>query len=71
MQTYRVSARITISVYTDVEADTPEEAMRLSKDRPVCSVGDPSQNGESADEYWLHSGELDGVPQYLTIEEWS
>lgn len=59
---YRIKALLTISVSTDVEADSIEEAREIAADRPIidlchqCSVGD-------ADEQWVTSGELDGSPQ--------
>lgn len=60
---------MTISVYTEVEADTKEQAIELAKDRPKCMLTDPARNGESSEEVWCHTGELDGEPCNVVAEE--
>jgi hypothetical protein len=58
----------TIGVFTDVEADSPEQAKELAEDRGMvglcyqCATGDPAEE-------WCTSGELDGIPSDLDVEE--
>lgn len=65
---YRVSAVVTISILTDVEAADPKEAELAALDQPMqefcfqCSDTDP-------EEQWVTSGELDGEPKKLRVEE--
>lgn len=68
---YRVSALVTISVWTDVEADSEEEAKEIAEERPLqglCHQCSSARFGEGERE-WRTSGELDGVPKELTAEE--
>jgi hypothetical protein len=64
---YRVNALVTISIHTDVEAESEQEAYDLAYDRPMqsfchhCAGGDP-------EEVWSTSGELDGEPINLAAE---
>lgn len=60
MAKYQVNGNTTISVYTIVEADSPEKALEIALERGFCSVDDPSSYGDKAENVWLHSGELDG-----------
>lgn len=61
MKIYRIVAEVTISVHTDVEAETAEAATEQASERRVirlchqCAAGDPSS-------HWVTSGELDGEP---------
>ncbi len=65
---YRVNASITISVYTDVQASSPEEALQMAQQRDViglchfCAEGNP--DGE-----WSTNGSLDGEPEGMQVEE--
>ncbi len=65
---YKVSGSVTISVYTEVEATSKAEAVRLAQEHPMqsfchqCSTGSP-------DEEWTTSGELDGEPTDVRVEE--
>jgi hypothetical protein len=54
---------ITVSAYTEVEADTVKQAIATAAARP-CEL---SFNGcgHSADEVWLVE-EIDGEPQHIT-----
>jgi hypothetical protein len=47
--TYIISAKLTISVFTRVVADSASEAMEIAREREV----------------WCHGGELDGEPYDL------
>jgi hypothetical protein len=68
-KTYRVSGMVTISVYTIVEASSEDEAREIAAERGMCRVDDPERHGEDATEVWFHSGELDGVPEVVGIED--
>ena len=59
---YRVSTTCTISLHTDVEADSQEEAIKKAFDeRGVMSLCNQCSGGQSEEE-WVTSGELDGEP---------
>lgn len=66
---YLVSATVTISLHTKVEADSPEEAQRIATLRDLCGISTADSYGESAEEVWHHSGELDGEPCDLRVEK--
>lgn len=62
---YRLTAQVTISLSTIVEAKNREEALAIARDRDLTSIID-----QGADErMWVTSGELDGTPTGITIEE--
>lgn len=63
-----VSAEITISVSTEVLAHTAEAALRIARGRPVMSLCHQCATGES-DAEWTTTGELDGEPVDLRVEE--
>lgn len=65
MKTYRVTATVTISVSTLVEAYSEREAKDIAYSRPLCSLPYCSEDDT---EVWIHSGELDGTPDKLTVE---
>jgi hypothetical protein len=69
MKMYRVSGTVTISCYTDVEASSEAEACEIASERGMCMVSNPERHGESSGEVWFHSGELDGVPEVVGIED--
>lgn len=56
---FDLTAKMTISVYTTVEADSLEEAIEIAKERSYMSV--TSNNGDSQYEEWM-CDELDGYP---------
>lgn len=64
---YRVSAEMTISVSTVVEATSEAKALEAALDVPVQSLCHQCSNG--ADDEWSTSGELDGAPRNLRAEE--
>jgi len=51
MEKFRLTGKVTINVYTDVEAETLDKAIKLSKKRHVTT----SQWGQEwlENEYWL------------------
>ncbi len=67
---YRLSGTLTISVCTDVEAASPEEACKILEDegRPVVTLCHQCSGGNSFVE-WVTSGELDGEPEIIDDEE--
>ena len=61
MTIYRVTALMTISVHTDVEAASLAQAIELAEDRQPGAIWE-SDSSESVREEWRTSGELDGTP---------
>lgn len=60
MKTFRLTAPITVTAYTEVEAETLEEAIKIACDRSAVVGG--SGSGYSADEHWIvddADGEVD------------
>lgn len=66
---YRLSARVTISLFTDVKADSPAQALEIARGRGMCRLMDPERLGQESTEVWFHSGEIDGTPQNIQIDE--
>lgn len=68
MAEFVVVSEVTISMHTRVEAKTAKEAVRVAEGRGMvglchqCSGGDPREE-------WVTSGELDGEPQKIRVEE--
>lgn len=66
MKKYKLKAHLTVSAWTEVEANTPEEAKEIAEDREVGSLCHnaiyPGQ-----DEVWHF--ENDGLPQKIEIDE--
>jgi hypothetical protein len=58
MKKFSLSAKVTISVYTEVEAETPEDAVNIANKR---EVEDSEFRGENKNIAWI-SDEFDGVP---------
>lgn len=59
MKTYQLSASVTVSAYTEVEANSLEEAIEIAKGRSVL-IGD-ERSGVFVDEMWAID-EADGEP---------
>lgn len=68
MKKYTVSGVVTISVHTDVEARSPSEAKRIACGRGMVALCARCAEGEPSEE-WVTSGELDGEPDRLEVEE--
>jgi hypothetical protein len=60
MKVFQLSAAVTVSAYTVVEAETLEEAIRIAEGRSVQLGGNGS--GAYADESWIIE-DADGAPQ--------
>lgn len=61
MQKFHLTAHITVSAYTDVEADTLKEAIALAEKRTGAMEG----FGYAPDEFWIVE-EIDGEAQNIT-----
>lgn len=59
MPKYSLSCRVTVSAYTNVEADSLEEAIEAAVNREVVLSG---RGGEDADEEWIID-DADGLPE--------
>jgi hypothetical protein len=67
MPKYIVSGEMTISVSVIVEAADPKEAKNLARQasvRTLCASCSNTHEGE-----WSTSGELDGVPSIIDVQE--
>ncbi len=63
---YSVIANITISVSTDVEADSEEQARELALERGVQGLCHHCASADG-ERQWVAGGELDGQPSFETI----
>ena len=66
MKRYNVSALITVSAWTVVEADSADEALRIADDRSVGSLAANSIY-PSVDKCWHFQN--DGEPTDLEVED--
>ncbi len=62
---YNLTASVTISLYTKVEADSLKEAIKIAQDRHSMSVH--SSGGDTSDEVWMMD-EIDGEVSEITEE---
>jgi len=62
MRTFKLEGKVTISIYTEVEAENLEEAIEIANDRQIekSHWGDKSQSKEA----WVND-EYDGEPQNI------
>lgn len=63
-KTFVLHAEVTVSCWTEVEADTLEEAVEISKERTVDISR--SHGGHEATEQWIID-EGDGEPKNITV----
>ena len=63
---YKLSAGITVSAYTTVEANSPEEAIAIAKDREAA-IGN-ERCGNDPEELWIIE-EADGMAQGIIIDD--
>ena len=67
MEKFNLVAKITISAFTSVKAETLEKAIQLANERKdMMSIA--SNNGDTPDEVWMIE-ELDGTPYDIIGEE--
>jgi hypothetical protein len=67
MPRYMVTAAVTISVHTEVDAKSPAAAKRLALERGLVDLCHQCAGGDASEE-WVTSGELDGEPSDLVAE---
>ena len=61
---FEITGLVTISTFTNVEAETEEQALEIAKRRRgMMSIA--SNNADSADDVWMIE-EIDGEPYNLT-----
>jgi len=65
MRKYMVNGQVTVSCWTEVEAESREEAFKIAHDRDTASLAANSLYPD-ADEAWHF--ENDGMPEKLKIE---
>ncbi len=64
---YRIEAKVTISTWTMIEADSPEEAIKEAEKRDE-KMSIVSNNGDLEDYTWMID-EIDGEPFDLYAED--
>lgn len=62
---FKLSGFVSISVYTEVDAETLEEALELAKDRPLMEISRDSFYEDN--EYWI-ADSLDGEVEKVELE---
>jgi len=66
LKQFKLTAQVTISISTIVEAETEEDALRIGTRREVGHISlDPTYE---ITEYWLPGEELDGAPTDIAVE---
>lgn len=68
MKTFKFCAVVSISISTDVEAETEAEARAIAEDRAMVSLCHQCATGNISEE-WVTSGELDGEPRRIQLED--
>ncbi len=68
MKRYRVCGVVTISISTVVHAKSKAAAEKAALERGMVSLCHQCADGDQ-DEEWVTSGELDGEPTELVVEE--
>ena len=64
MAKFMLNAAVTVSAYTEVEADTIEEAIKIASDRE-CELGF-NGCGYECNDYWIIDA-ADGMPTIMRI----
>ena len=65
MKKYVITARITVSSYTVVEAESDAEALEIAKERTVADI--MLTGGHTESDSWI-TEELDGTPFDFDVE---
>lgn len=65
-KTFKLAGQVTISIYTEVQAKTKEEAIKIAEERDLCNI--------SVSDYWSEkdvwrADELDGRPKNIQLYE--
>lgn len=66
MSVFKLNCHVTVSAYTEVEAESLEDAMKIAAKREV-SLGGPG-SGAYPDESWVIE-DADGAPQNIYFDE--
>ena len=64
MKTFSLSAQVTVSAFTEVEANSPEEAKEIASSREVVLGG--LHSGAVVNEMWIID-EADGEPHRVAV----
>lgn len=64
---YIVEAEVTISITCEVEAKSPQEALKLAADMEMQNFCNQCCSADEA-EAWTFSGELDGEAKHLLVQ---
>lgn len=59
---YKLTALVTISVYTEIEANSLDEAIEIGLERDMCSI--TTTGGDTEEDVWM-CDELDGSPYHI------
>lgn len=66
MPTFKLSANVTVSAYTTVEAPSLEDAIKLAEDREVVIGG--ANSGKTEEENWIID-DADGTAQNIHVSD--
>jgi hypothetical protein len=66
MAKFNLTALVTVTVQTTVEADTLEEAIKIADG--IQDIGH-YKDGVTKDFAWVNDGEFDGLPQNIRQDE--
>lgn len=69
MAKFVVVAQVTISIFTEVEADTEEQALKEAEERALHGLCYQCGGFDTKGEEWCTSGELDGTPTEIKIRK--
>ena len=64
-----VSGQVTSSIFPRVQASSAKEAKEEAEDRSLIRLCHQCGDSDSRSEEWVTSGELDGTPQKVLVEE--
>lgn len=68
LRTFHLTAEVTISLSTVVQARSLKEAYALAEDRPLIGLCHQCASGTDTEE-WVTSGELDGEPRNVRLAD--
>jgi hypothetical protein len=66
---YLITGELTISVCTEVRAESLAQAKRIAANRSAMTLCHRCSGDEHVNEEWVTSGELDGEPKNLVGKE--
>ena len=68
MKTYTVSAVVTVSLFTKVNANSKQEAIEIAESRGLQGLCHQCASSREPHEEWSLSGELDGEPCDISVD---